>query len=130
MDRSEDGFRDGTRVPTFAIRFGRDPYGFIARFQAFNGNGKAAGALARELFDAYRNNSQTRLRMGEVVIGLFEESNTFAEAKTRVGYLEDLDSWDASFSDRIQSAARDNSQISGSWGVRGRVEALLRKWAK
>src|ERR1700722_11116633 len=109
----EIGFAMGRGVPTFAIRFGQDPYGFIGRFQAFNGNGKAVASLANELFDAYRKNKQTRRRMSEVVVGLFEQSNSFAEAKVRLGYLEDLDSWDTSFSARIRSAAEGNSQVSG-----------------
>lgn len=120
----------GRGVPAFAVRFGHDPYGFIGRFQAFNGNEKSATALARELFDAYRKNKQTQRRMSEVIVGLFEESGSFAEAKVRVGYLEDLELWEPSFSSRIRSAAKSNSQVSGSWGVPDRVTALVKKWAK
>jgi nucleoside 2-deoxyribosyltransferase len=126
----EIGFAMGRGVPTFAVRFDQDPYGFIGRFQAFNGNAKQAAALARELFDAYRRNKQTERRMSEVVVGLFEESNTFAEAKARIGYLEELEYWDKSYSTRIRAAANGNSQVSGSWGVPGRVEVLAKKWAK
>jgi len=38
----------GRGFPTFAVRFGEDPYGFIGRFQAFNGTAKQAIVLARE----------------------------------------------------------------------------------
>jgi hypothetical protein len=48
----EIGFAMGRGVPVFAVRLGETPYGFIGRFQAFNGNGKASADLARELFDA------------------------------------------------------------------------------
>jgi nucleoside 2-deoxyribosyltransferase len=126
----EIGCAMGRGVPTFAVRFGQDPYGFIGRFQAFNGNAKLAVVLAREFFDAYRKNKQTQRRMSEVIVGLFEESNSFAEAKVRVGYLEELGFWDTSFSTRIRSAAKGNSQVSGSWGVPARVEALVQKWLK
>lgn len=126
----EIGFAMGRGVPAFAVRFGQDPYGFIGRFQAFNGNKKTAAALARELFDAYRKNKQTQRRMGEVLVGLFEESGSFADAKARIGYLEDLEFWEPSFSTRVRSAAKNNSQVFGSWGVPERVEALQKKWAK
>lgn len=126
----EIGFAMGRGVPTFAVRFGQDPYGFIGRFQAFNGSTKQAIVLARELFDAYRKHKQTQQRMSEVIVGLFEQSNSFAEAKTRVGYLEGLEWWDTSFSTRIRSAAEGNWQVSGSWGVPARVAALVQKWAK
>lgn len=126
----EIGFAMGRGVPTFAVRFEQDPYGFIGRFQAFNGNKKTAATLARELFDAYRKNKQTQLRMGEVLVGLFEQSGSFADARARIGYLEDLAHWEPSFSTRVSSAAKNNSQVSGSWGVPGRVTALVKKWAK
>lgn len=112
------------------MKFGQDPYGFIGRFQAFSGNGKSATELAREMFDAFRKNKQTQRRMGEVLVRLFEESGTFAEAKARIGYLEELELWEPSFSTRIRSAVVGNSQISSAWGVPGRVESLVQKWAK
>jgi len=126
----EIGFAMGRGVPTYSVRLGQDPYGFIGRFQAFNGNGKSAGQLARELFDAYRKNKETQRRMSEIVVGLFEQSGSFAEAKTYAGYLEALEIWEPSFSARVRAAATSNSQIAESWGVPGRVDALVKKWAK
>jgi len=126
----EIGFAMGRGVPTFAVQFGQTPYGFIGRFQAFNGATKPATLLARELFDAYRKNKQTQRRMSDVMVGLFEKSDSFAQARVRVGYLEQLDSWDQAFSTRIRAAVNDNSQVSGSWGVPQRVELLIQKWAK
>jgi hypothetical protein len=124
----EIGFTMGRGVPAFAVRFGEVPYGFIARFQAFNGNNKTGEALAHELFDAYRKNKQTQQRMAEVLVGLFEESGSFAEAKARVGYLEELETWESSFTNRIRGAVENNPQVANSWGVPKRVEALLDNW--
>lgn len=126
----EIGFAMGRGIPAFAVKFGQDPYGFIGRFQAFNGKDKAASGLARELFDAYRKNKQTQRRMSEVLVGLFEECGSFADAKERIGYLEELDLWEPSFSSRLSSTAKGNSQISAAWGVPGRVDALVKKWVK
>lgn len=125
----EIGFAMGRGLPVFAIRCGQDPYGFIGRFQGFNGANKTAAALAKELFEAYRKNKQTQKRMAEVLVSLFEESGSFAFAKTRVGYLEELEVWDPSFVHRIEAAALSNSQIEGSWGVPERVQKLAKKWA-
>jgi hypothetical protein len=126
----EIGFGMGRGVPVFSVRFGNDPYGFIGRFQAFNGHGKAAEALAAELFDAYRKNKQTQRRMAEVLVGLFEESGSFAEAKSWIGYLEELEIWDPAFSTRIGAAAQGNSQVREAWGVPERADALIKKWGK
>jgi hypothetical protein len=126
----EIGFAMGRGVPAFAIRLGETPYGFIGRFQAFNGTGKSAVDLARELFDSYRKNKQTQKKMGEVVVGLFENSWSFAAAKQHMDYLEELEIWEPSFSSRIRAASQSNSQVSGAWGVPQRVEALVKKWVK
>lgn len=125
----EIGFAMGRGLPVFAVRFGEDPYGFIGRFQAFAGQGKQAATLARELFDAYRKNKQSQRRMAEVLVSLFEDSGSFADAKARIGYLEELDVWQSGFSPRIDAAAETNSQISGSWYVPERAAALVKKWA-
>jgi nucleoside 2-deoxyribosyltransferase len=125
----EIGFAMGRGLPVFAVRFGQDPYGFIGRFQGFAGSGKTADTLAKELFDSYRKNKQTQKRMAEVLMNLFEDSGSFAAAKSRIGYLEDLESWDSSFVPRLGAMLEANSQISGSWGVPERVQKLAKKWA-
>jgi hypothetical protein len=126
----EIGFAMGRGVPVYSIRYGQDPYGFIGRFQAFNSGRKSAGTLAGNLFDAYRKGKQTQQKMGDVLVNLFEESASFAEAKARIGYLEELETWEPSYPARIRAAAKSNSQISGSWGVADRVTILARKWAR
>lgn len=125
----EIGFAMGRGLPVFAVRFGQDPYGFIGRFQGFVGGGKTLEALASELFEAYRKNKQSQKRMGEVLLNLFEDSSSFIAAKERIGYLEHLEVWDASFVPRLEAAAEANSQISSSWGVPERVQTLAKKWA-
>lgn len=126
----EIGFAMGRGVPVFAVKFDQDPYGFIGKFQAFNGNGKTADELAAELFHAYRRNKQTQARIAEVLMSLFAQSPSFAEAKKRIGYLEELTYWDPSFVSRIKAAAESNSQIVGSWGVPERAAKLAEKWHK
>lgn len=125
----EIGFAMGRGLPVFAIRFGQDPYGFIGRFQGFVGGGKTPETLARELFDAYCKNKQSHKRMGEVLLNLFEDSSNFNIAKARISHLEQLEVWDSSFVPRLKAAAEANSQISGSWGVPERVQAVAKKWA-
>jgi hypothetical protein len=125
----EIGFAMGRGLPVFAVRFGQDPYGFIGRFQGFVGGGKPSKTIALELFNAYRKNKQSRKRMGEVLLNLFEDSDSFASAKAHIDYLEQLEVWDSSFIPRIEAATEANSQNSGSWGVSDRVEALAKKWA-
>jgi TIR domain len=124
----EIGFAMGRGVPIFAVRAGQDPYGFIGRFQAFQGVGKAAYALSYELFNAFRKHKQTQDMMPEILITLLENSKSFDQARTRTGFLEELESWKTSFTPRLRNAVKNNSQISGSWGVPDRLETLIVKW--
>jgi TIR domain len=124
----EIGFAMGRGVPIFSVRAGQDPYGFIGRFQAFQGAGKAAYALAYELFNAFRKHKQTQDMMPEILITLLENSKSFDKARTRTGFLEEVESWKTSFTSRLRSAIKNNSQISGSWGVPDRLETLIVKW--
>lgn len=124
----EIGFAMGRGLPVFSIRFGQDPYGFIGRFQAFEGNNKSVTDLALELFNVLRHHKQTQRRMASALVSLFEASNTFAESKERIGYLEELRTWDSSFPNRLRTAVKANSQVSDSWGVADRVNHLIKKW--
>lgn len=78
----EIGFAMGRGVPVFSVRLGQDPYGFIGRFQAFAGNEKTASTLAQELFHSFRKNKRCQGKMAEPLVRLFENSSSFAEAKT------------------------------------------------
>lgn len=124
----EIGFAMGRGVPAFAVHVGQDPYGFIGRFQAFTGNGKNPLVMARELFDAFRKHKQTSQRMSGILVNLFEQSGSFDTAKMRMGYLEELDYWEASYPARLLSAVKGNPQVADAWGVPARVEALVKKW--
>lgn len=125
----EIGYVMGRGLPAFSIRLGQDPYGFIGRFQGFNGNGKDATQLASELFNAYRSHKQTREQLARGVIATFEASDSFSQAKRNVGLVEALEYWEPDFSTRIQKAAEANGQIQSSWGVPEKVAALVAKWA-
>ena len=43
--------------------------------------------------------------------------------------LEQLESWEPTFSERIEAAVKNNDQIEYSFGVSERVNALVKKWA-
>ena len=123
----EIGFAMGRGVPAFSVQLDEAPYGFIARFQAFNGNHKTAKELARELFDALRKKKGLERKMSDALIQLFEESHSFAEARDRTTYLNNITAWDPSYSARLRAAVKTNDQINGSFGVPQRVESFIQR---
>lgn len=84
--------------------------------------------LAHDLFNAYRKHKQTQAMMPEILVSLLENSRSFEQAKARTGFLEELESWKPSFTSRLRAAVKNNNQVSGSWGVENRLEALIAKW--
>ncbi|HTL15498.1 MAG TPA: toll/interleukin-1 receptor domain-containing protein, partial [Thermomonas sp.] len=126
----EIGYVMGRGLPVFSVRLGQDPYGFIGKFQGFNGAGKTAAQIAAELFGVYKSHKQTREPTARALVTQFENSYSFAQAKANMGLLEQLEYWEPAFSDRILKAAESNGQIQFSWGVPEKAAALAKKWAE
>jgi hypothetical protein len=126
----EVGFAMGRGLLAVAIRLGDDPYGFISRLQAFQGQGKSEKELAREIFKVLLNNKQTKRRMTHALLNRFENSYSFANAKDNMSLLEEINYWESQFEDRIRKAVESNSQIKESFGVPGRTSNLIKKWTE
>lgn len=123
----EVGYALGRGVPVFSVRLGVSPYGLFGRKQAFNGNGKTAQEIARELFDAYRAHAKTAEMMADVVVEQFVNSGSFAEAKTNCDLVEGITTWKPDYKKRLREAVEVNGQIKHSWGVADRIEQLVAK---
>lgn len=123
----ECGAALGRGILCIAVSFGKAPYGFLGRFQALNGEHKAMGALAQDVFQILLSHKQTRKRMTEALVRRFEESNSFAEAKANTSLLERVPFFDERMSRKISEAAANDYQISHAFGVPERVERLLQR---
>lgn len=121
----EIGYAMGRGIPIITLQFEENPYGFIARFQALNGNGKELKMLGREIFDILRKHKQTRRRVTEALVANLEQSCSFDEAKDNIALLEDATYWDTSFDGRLKGAIESNRQIRESWGVPERIRRLI-----
>jgi len=126
----EVGFALGRGILSFSVRLGEEPYGFIAKLQAFQGHGKTPRQLAREIVDALLKHKQTKKRMAYAFLSRFEDSDSFAEAKANMTLLQDIDYLDDRMAARVKKAVAENGQIGGSFGVPGRAESLISKWTR
>jgi TIR domain len=121
----EMGFVMGRDAPVFTVRLGQTPYGFVGRFQAFQGIDKQPDQVASELFQAYRKHPKTKMLMRESLLRRFEKSRSYAWATESVGHLEEIDTWQDEYRERILDALKTNGQISGAYGVKDRVLARI-----
>jgi len=73
----------GRQIPIIPVRLGMDPYGFIGKFQGLSGTGKAAKALAKEVYDLLWTKSSLKGQLAESLVGRFAASASFAQANDR-----------------------------------------------
>jgi hypothetical protein len=121
----EVGFCHGRRILIVSVRQGVDPYGFISRYQAVRGSSRSAVEVASDLFRLFIRNPKTAAATAESLVAAFEDSNSFADAKHRVNQLSNIVSWTPELLRRIDTAVRENDQVSHSWGVPGQVAQIL-----
>ena len=114
----EVGVAFGRNVPIIPIRMGKDPYGFMGRYQAIAGNLGNSG-IADAIFDyALRNNSVTALAIAAYVEALndspnFERSNLLAKK------LPAIDALSLEQEEALVRVFNQNSQVNGSYGFSG-----------
>lgn len=121
----EIGFAMGRSILIVSVRLGHDPYGFIGKFQALDGQGVQSDATVRRLFDILLQHKRTRTRMKEGLVTLFETSETFQNAKDRMTLLEGISEWPEPLRRRIRDAPQSNNQIGDAFGVPERITQLL-----
>jgi len=126
----EVGYALGRGVLVVPVMVDANPHGFISKYQGLKGTGKNAEQIASGLEKILIKNPKSSPRMTEALVGQFENSNTFKEAKTNMGILEKLDSIPELLIKRILTAAESNEQILYSFGVPARAETLAAKHRK
>lgn len=123
----EVGYGLGRGIPVFSVRLGMSPYGLFGRKQAFNGNGKTAADIARELFEAYLSHAKTSEKMADTIVAKLAASSSFAEARANFFLVQRLATWKPEYKKRLRQTVEKNYQVKGSWGVPERIEALIAK---
>jgi hypothetical protein len=123
----EIGFALGRGLLVISLKMGLDPYGFMGHEQALSCGHELTQPIVQQIFEILLKHKQTQKRMSESLVSRFENSDSFAEAKTNIGLLEQAVYWDKRLLDAIGTAAEENDQIDGSYGVPNRVAALIKK---
>lgn len=109
----EVGFAFGRGVPILSLKLGKDPYGFIGKFQALSCTWQsAAPEIAKilikkeHMLNAYINAASSCQR--------YDDGNKLSEL------LQFIDKLSAAQVDKIISAFNENSQIHDSYGFNGK----------
>ena len=116
----EVGYALARGVPMVAVKLGRDPYGFIGKFQALTSTWDNAH---KALIPLLMKND----RMVSAYIGALRECGSFDEGNELAIALPAIENLSESQADEMVAAYNDNSQLSGSFGFNGTRPTLYGK---
>lgn len=127
----EIGFVMGRKKPAFTVRLGETPYGFIGRFQAFDGTKKTPKELVLDIFNALLTNKETSGPIALCLAKALEDSGSYARSVQLVDLLEQIEGANSQSVDLLKSALKNNSQVYGEGlhRVPERTKALIKKWS-
>ena len=106
------------------VRLGRDPYGFIGRYQGLPGEDDPA-AMARSIFELLASHEFTAPAMGSSIVHMVETAPSCAAAKARVERANAYAHWTPELLGRLEAAIDANSQVGQSFGVPAAIRAIV-----
>ena len=109
------------------VRLGLDPYGFIGKYQGFQGEGRTPDQISDGLTSVLLKHRLTGMRMTYALTTVFERSDSWDEAKATMTKLEEVAYMDGPIIERLERAASSNNQIAAAWGVPERLASLLKR---
>ncbi len=108
----EVGFALGRSVPIIAVRLGRDPYGFIGKFQALSCDWNAAAKEIAGLLITHPSMLNSFIAAVRNCPS-YDNGNSLAEILPRIDRLSDVQV------EQLVEAFNTNDQVQGSYGFNG-----------
>ena len=123
----EVGVAIGRDVLIVSIRKGLDPYGFIAKFQAMQGEGKTIGEVADYLFQVLANHPKTKSRMADALVEQILVSNDDSDAIVKLRLLQKIGSLPEKHLEKLRENALENKKLSMSENFITTVNEFLKE---
>jgi hypothetical protein len=122
----EVGFAVGTGRLVLPLRFGLDPYGFIAKYQGYQ-IADVSGTAAEDIVKILARNGATALTMARALVKRLENSPSWERAKSSMTLLEECAVIDEDLLQRIEAAEHANMQVREAWTVPDRIRSLVQR---
>ena len=123
----ETGIAMGRDVLVIPVRKGVDPYGFIAKYQGLQGDGRTVIEVARSIFGILSSNSRTKGRIADVLVGLMLNGKAEDDVSHWLSLLQNFKGLPIRHLERIQTNASDYEIIANSINLLKGINELLRK---
>lgn len=123
----EIGVAVGRCVPIIPVGLGTDPYGFIGKYQALQGNKKTPKALAKEIYTILWTMHELDVRLMNSLVTRFEKSDNYDQANTLFKYFERFEKIPSEIIDRIEKAPENERQVREANEVKRDLSNLIKR---
>lgn len=122
----EVGVAVGRDVLVIPVRKGLDPYGFIAKYQGYQGESRTLGEVAQAIFQILSANPKTKGRLADVLVTLLLSAKTLEEVRHWLGLLQSVDGLPERHAERVQANAPDSQLIMENDDLRAAINRFLK----
>lgn len=124
----EVGVAIGRQLPIISVRLELDPYGFIGKYQALQGSGKDKRILAKELFEILIVSPTIGPKITGALVQQLANSSSFDESKRIISLINKSSYLTSKHVAAMKEAAKNNSQVSSSWGVPEKIDQIAKNF--
>ena len=110
----EIGVAVGRNLLVIPIRKGKDPYGFIGKFQGLQSNGKSIGQVAQALFKILANHVKTKETMANALVNQIVSSTDSTVAVSKLNLLRMIEMLPAKHLEGVRDNCKDNINLIGT----------------
>ena len=127
----EIGAAVGRGVPIFPIHLGKDPYGFISKYQAIQGVGKSASYITSEIFALLLSSDGVSDNLNNIAkdsyILAVSNSSSSDQANRLSKFLTCIDELSHRQAEDLVKAFNENSQVHGAFDFRRKIATELKR---
>ncbi|MGW8169485.1 MAG: toll/interleukin-1 receptor domain-containing protein [Sulfurovaceae bacterium] len=124
----EVGFAVGKDVLIIPIKKEIDPYGFIGKYQAINGNNKTVGEVSREIFNTIVKNPKTRNNILIVFTNLIANSTHKEKVLKQLDILSEVNNIPNEILVQMSEQINNNTVLVDDIEFLKKLERLLKKY--
>jgi hypothetical protein len=121
----EVGAAIGRDVLIVPIRKGLDPYGFIAKYQGMQGEGKTIAEVADYLFQILGNHAKTKSKMADALVQQVLVSTRVDEATDKLTLLRRIGSLPEKHLEKLRANVLQNDSLAASERFLSSLNELL-----
>ena len=116
----EIGAAIGRKKVIIPVRMGKDPYGFIGKYQAIQGSGKNAQQIGKEIVEflfTYDGDNDELEELGkEIFIAAVSQAGSFSRANHLAEFLPKIEILSPKQEDSLIDAFNRNDQVNHAYG--------------